>query len=144
MEKLIEEIRKEHCKTCLFLRSLAEDKCGASIERCKKGINRDVTLVLSAVRDGRLDEELGVVGRTPYRARVIWDEWVIKVLRDGATEFIALSGRGQRGGGMKRLRHFLWRICGIKSQQPTVFEEILDWMDAICSYKVGTGKEEEA
>lgn len=64
MKKLVEEIRKERCKKCLFLRSLAPViKCGASTRRCREEIRRDIALVFSAVRDGQFDEELGIVGR---------------------------------------------------------------------------------
>lgn len=80
---------------------LDEEDRATVVEAWEKAI----TKMVSAVRDGRLDEELGVVGRHTealgkmsglvYRCSTL-TEWEDEMARRGATTIIALSGTSQR------------------------------------------------
>jgi len=100
MEKLVEEIRRERCKGCLFVRRLAEYKCGAVPERCREAIRRDIAHILKAVVDGiLLPKEVGRCSRvnTPE-----FDDWVKHTIEfHHATLFIALR-QGRRNDGDRR------------------------------------------
>ena len=74
MEKLVEEMRLVWCKDCgdgpsryEYSPDLDDDACEGgivTIKWCRERARECVTLILSAFRDGRLDEELGVIDRT--------------------------------------------------------------------------------
>lgn len=89
-EELVKEIVRLHCEGCDFYDS--RDGCmepelserAYCIPRAKKAIAR----ILSAVRDGKLDEALGVVGRMS-RDRFT-GEWIGNMVHKGAMCFIAL------------------------------------------------------
>lgn len=63
----------------------------------RQSLDEAITLILSAVRDGRLDEELGVVGRAkkdPSKPAT-WTVTVAALESLGATELSALRGTGK-------------------------------------------------
>jgi len=78
-EELIKEIRDVY-------------KAGKENRLPDKSPSQIIRLVLSAVRDGRLDEELRVVGRWewPKSANIENRDWMARMLHDDASTFIAL------------------------------------------------------
>ena len=98
-EELAEEIRKSWCKDCrdaVIDGDTMEllDGCETDSEAiCAERVRQNIRLILSAVRDGRLDEALGVVGRAVWAKEGDEDyiyDWVADVIENGARTFIAL------------------------------------------------------
>ena len=111
-DELVEEIRLLWCEECVdgplhsetnrIYHEGWEKVCASGAEDlCRERARKVITLILSAVRDGRLDEELGVIGRWARSRsdpkKLGLQSWSVIMSRDkGATLFIALSGTSQR------------------------------------------------